>query len=107
MDGIMEPDEGYAPVASLDDSTIIFLFYSPRLSSFQPLPKWASFGWGLLLWCRVSSRRAHGRIFVRGSSPNGFRGSTAMGLERTGRAGPVVLIFVPFREEGHFVGYPL
>ena len=42
--GRRELDRGYAPVASLDNSTIIFLFRYPRLSSFQTLAARASFG---------------------------------------------------------------
>ena len=30
-----------------------------------------------------------------------------MGMERVGRAGPVVLLFVPFRDGGDVLGYPL
>ena len=51
MAGMLEPDEGYAPMVSLDDLIIIFLFCSPRLSSFQTLAERASFRWGSLLRC--------------------------------------------------------
>ena len=55
----------------------------------------------------VSFRRAHGSIFFRSSSPQGFRGSLAMGMEGAGPAGSVVPIIVPFRDGGRVVGYPL
>ena len=51
-----ELEQGYALVALLDNSTIMFLFRSPCLSRSQTLPERALFGRGLLLRCRVSSR---------------------------------------------------
>ena len=44
---------------------------------------------------------------MRSSLPKGFHGSTSMGMERMGRAGSVVLLFIPFRDGGHAPGYPL
>ena len=45
--------------------------------------------------------------FNRSSLLGGFRGSTAMEMERMGRAGSVMLLFVPFRDGGCVVGYSL
>ena len=37
MAGMLEPDKGYVLAVTLEDLTIIFLFCSPRLSSFQTI----------------------------------------------------------------------
>ena len=62
----------------------IFVFYSPRLFRFQTLVKWLHLKGGYRRY-RVSSRWAHGWIFVCSCSPEGFHGSVLIETERTGR----------------------
>ena len=46
-------------------------------------------------------------IVVVPASSEGFWGSTTMETERVGQAGPTRILFVPFRDGGNVVGYPL